>query len=93
MRRFLSWVPRWRIVDADEHLVAQVFNHRIEDQFGRTLAVLEPGGHGRMNVRSRSGEVIATLEMVPAGVRVLFARHPHDSPFLRMAILAVALRS
>jgi hypothetical protein len=80
----------WVVRDADDRLVATVRRRRIEDRFGQTLLLLEPGPDGVCRCQGQAGREAGTLTRAADGIHVQFAATAN--PFTRMALLATALR-
>jgi hypothetical protein len=91
VRRAWGLGPRLHVRDADGHPVGCVRGARVENVWGRTLAVLRPGeAAGERVFRTPDGRELARLLPGPAGLRVSFAAGVED-PFLKMLLLAAAL--
>jgi hypothetical protein len=86
------WRGRWRVHDADGHVVGQVRHERggriaLRDSVGSAVAASESGGA----FRTPGGLQLARLERAGEGERLTFTPGPSCDPFARMLVLVAAL--
>jgi hypothetical protein len=81
----------WLVRDADDHLVGQIWGHRLHDGIKDPLAVLHPGERGAASYRSVGHEDLAVMAREEDGVRLTFLMEEGSSPFVKMVLLAAAL--
>jgi hypothetical protein len=90
LQRFWYLGTLWEVREADGHLVATVRRRRVDDRWGRRLAVPEAGPEG-VRFRARSGTVLAEAALANGEARLTFAAALAGEPFVKMALLGAAL--
>jgi hypothetical protein len=91
MRRRWAFGAIWEVRDADSWPVALLRRGWVEDRQEAMLALMEQVGP-LLRFRGFAGEDLGTVEPAEGGSQVTFASGLGENPFLRMAILATALR-
>jgi hypothetical protein len=86
--------PRaWYVHDADGGWVGTVYRRHIRFHSGRPLARIEPlAGSGGETYRNPEGRELAVLRIIGPNRQLTFADWLGGNPFLRMLLLAAALR-
>jgi hypothetical protein len=89
-----GWLPLlpWRVTDAEERLVGQVFGSRVLDQFGRPFVQIERQADTSRFVTAQ-GRELASLHPGPDGRLLRFDPFLDAYPFAKMLLLAAALRA
>jgi hypothetical protein len=87
LHRAWSFLPRCEVRDADGQPVGSVLGRLIQDRFGRTLAAFQEGVF-----RNPTQLVLAELTPTADGLRLAFRDDIAGEPFLKMLLLAAALK-
>jgi hypothetical protein len=91
VRRPWALSSRREVRDAESNPIGSVRGSRVENIYGRTLAVLGPAdASGERIFRTPGGYELARLTPAADGLRLSFTPGVED-PFLRMLLLAAAL--
>jgi hypothetical protein len=91
LRRRWGLGTSWEVRDADGRPVAVVRRGWVEDRRELLAALIERDG-AALRFRGGRGEDLGRVEPGADGVSVTFAPGAGENPFLRMAVLAAALR-
>lgn len=90
VRRCWSLLPWHEVRDAEGRPVGYLLHGRVENCYGRRLAVLEREAGGAV-FRGRGGDALARLSEDGAGLHVAFSPEVESDPFFKMLLLAAAL--
>src|SRR6185437_5416973 len=87
LRRAWSLLPRREVRDAEDQPVGSLFGRLIHDRYGRPLAALQNG-----LFLSPRRLILAELMSTSEGLRISFSPDIAGQPFVKMLLLAAALR-
>lgn len=86
------WPTRYEVRDAEGYLVGTLVSRFILNEFNRRIAEMHrPSGHS-IQLQSHRGDLLAKLHRDDENWLLEFAREKELDPFLKMLLLAVALR-
>jgi hypothetical protein len=92
LRKLWSWGVVWQVREADGHRVAVVTRREVRNRADRRLALLRDlSDDDGLEMRGQDGMPLAVLRRGGKGDLLTYAAVVEGNPFVKMALLAVAL--
>lgn len=92
LRGTWSWRTCHEVRDADGFVIGSLSREHVHDEYGRRFAVRKAEAEGRWSLLSMRGQLLGQAQVEPQGVRLTFAPKIEREPFVKMLVLAAALR-